>query len=684
MKHFCILFILLCTSSSFYAQNVGISSVISPESGVLCGTGSETYEVRFLPDHSDGYDGNVMCHYQLNSDPVVNETLFFGALLGLQSAFNQQITPSLGPNTLRIWTDFPGDTDSTNDEIIINFNYYVHNPTTPWVFNVESLQETNSFDDDLGCWEFTTLDTSNSPATSAPYTRWSVLDSNSNSEVPTMENGNKCFSPDFRNQLHFNAYLISPEIDISTLTLGELSFDYHIYGRYQEAPIVDIFHNGTWTENIGTIQNYERQLEKSDSWRKKTILLDGFSGIVKIRFRYYDPDLFQWYYGDYNAGGSFMGIDNIEVKEASACPAPKNLQILFDQISQNSASITWESGHLETNWEIEYGPTGFIAGTGSLAQSNSTTFVLNGLNQGQEYDVLVRANCGGTPGINDSTSIFNQFETVCSFTAPWTEDVESHLGTTRGRIKNCWKTSDYESHEFRWNVINDGGGTPSNGTGPSSAFNGNNYFYSESSALNDNGLFSSGSSYILSPYVDISSLSSPALSFMYHMYGQGIYSLTLDIYNNGSWHEDELIISGEQHSSNSDNWSEAFVDLSAYSGLIRLRLTSSGGALDETFRSDIAIDNIRIDEASVLSNSNSQNKFEVLYYPNPFKDTIFIHSNVVIDSLEISNVLGQIIADLKPNKSGEIEVPTTSLNSGIYFVKVVSNSKSEILKIIKD
>ncbi|NCQ12310.1 MAG: hypothetical protein GW809_09265 [Bacteroidetes bacterium] len=106
--------------------------------------------------------------------------------------------------------------------------------------------------------------------------------------------------------------------------------------------------------------------------------------------------------------------------------------------------------------------------------------------------------------------------------APWLENVETHTPTTNSTITtNAWSsTPSGTTTAYRWN-IDGAGSTPSGSTGPSGAFSGVNYFYTEAS----NG--SAGDvAELISPQIDLTALTNPVLEFRYHMYGQTMGDFT--------------------------------------------------------------------------------------------------------------------------------------------------------------
>ncbi|MCG8697022.1 MAG: choice-of-anchor J domain-containing protein, partial [Bacteroidales bacterium] len=158
---------------------------------------------------------------------------------------------------------------------------------------------------------------------------------------------------------------------------------------------------------------------------------------------------------------------------------------------------------------------------------------------------------------------------------PYSESFESSMGD--------WQQSTKDDTEW----ILRSGGTPSSNTGPSSAGDGNNYCYIESSSPN----YPQKQAIFNSPCFDLTAAENPVITFNYHMYGAAMGKLDLEISTDQSrtW-QSIWNMSGDQ----TNAWHEAEVDLSAYEGMIvSMRFIGETGT---SYTSDIAIDNINIFE----------------------------------------------------------------------------------------
>ena len=87
-------------------------------------------------------------------------------------------------------------------------------------------------------------------------------------------------------------------------------------------------------------------------------------------------------------------VDNLEIFTIPTCPRPTNL--IANNSTSSSTTLSWTPGGTETSWNIEYGPIGFTPGSGTSIQASSNPFTLNGLTHSTCYDFYVQAVCSPT------------------------------------------------------------------------------------------------------------------------------------------------------------------------------------------------------------------------------------------------------------------------------------------------
>lgn len=159
---------------------------------------------------------------------------------------------------------------------------------------------------------------------------------------------------------------------------------------------------------------------------------------------------------------------------------------------------------------------------------------------------------------------------------PYSESFEGSIGS--------WSQS--TADDINWTV--NSGGTPSAGTGPGSAIDGSSYIYVEASG--DGTGFPNKQAILNSPCLDFNGISAPSFSFQYHMIGNAVGSLDVEVRTNntGNW----VSVFNKSGAQGTD-WNTAEIDLSSYAGdtSVQLRLNVVTGT---SWEGDIAIDDLAI------------------------------------------------------------------------------------------
>ncbi len=103
----------------------------------------------------------------------------------------------------------------------------------------------------------------------------------------------------------------------------------------------------------------------------------------------FSPNTDYWFYfwKDNQSGTTDICFEDIP------CPFPTSLSTSNETTS--SAELSWTAGGSETQWNIEYGPTGFTQGSGTVINGVTTNpYTLTGLSEGTTYDWYIQADCG--------------------------------------------------------------------------------------------------------------------------------------------------------------------------------------------------------------------------------------------------------------------------------------------------
>jgi len=157
------------------------------------------------------------------------------------------------------------------------------------------------------------------------------------------------------------------------------------------------------------------------------------------------------------------------------------------------------------------------------------------------------------------------------------------------------------------------GGTPSNNTGPTTdnTASGTKYLYTEASGCYSN------TADLISPLFNFVSLSNPTLEFFYHMYGNNMGTLSIQVSIDGgsTWSSSIWSKTGAQNSSQGSAYNQAQISLLAYAGMSNIKIRFKGTTGTYAY-SDMAIDDIRIFQSVPMSYASStcfQNTEAVLH-----------------------------------------------------------------------
>ena len=93
------------------------------------------------------------------------------------------------------------------------------------------------------------------------------------------------------------------------------------------------------------------------------------------------------------------------------CPEPTLLT--SNSLSHNAAEVSWVENGSATAWEVEWGLTGFVQGSGMILSTTLNPDTLTGLNSATTYDFYVRSVCA--PGDTSIWSTVNSFTTLPNY-----------------------------------------------------------------------------------------------------------------------------------------------------------------------------------------------------------------------------------------------------------------------------
>lgn len=235
---------------------------------------------------------------------------------------------------------------------------------------------------------------------------------------------------------------------------------------------------------------------------------------------------------------------------------------------------------------------------------------------------------------------------------------------------NDWTQS--TSDDLNW--LRRSGTTPSAGTGPSTANDGNTYIYVEASG---SGIgFPTKQAVLNAPCFDLTDFNDATFSFDYHMFGSNDFgSIALEASNdNGLSWQTVWFLTGNQ----GNQWNTQVIDLFPYiGGTVQLRFNRITGG---TWQADLALDRFELTIAIASSFNSSTSTttsksplinvaptaIDIRLYPNPVENgtIIQIQTTIALD-FEVYTLEGKLV---QKNNSEKRFIETQKLKAGVYFV----------------
>ncbi len=384
------------------------------------------------------------------------------------------------------------------------------------------------------------------------------------------------------------AEIRTPLIDISGITNPALRFWKHFYGSEIDSFFVEV-DAGSGFQTIYATQGDGPQTAETDPWVEEVLDLNPFAGStgIQIRFRAISAGCCS---GD-------MALDDISIDVGPPCFKPSSISVV--SIGVTDVTLDWvpSSG---TSWEVAYGAPGFhpdsavgsANGPIAILPASTHPFVVTGLTANTDYHFYVREACATVPGANSEWRGPASTRTNCTvFSSPFTENFDGStwiLGTSTGSIDPCWNRNGVP-FDFSW-MVDDDNTSGTNGPSQDHTTGSGQFITTESYG-------SAGDvAEITSPLVDLTGLTNPAVGFYFHMFGDEMDTLRIQV-NDGTGWITLGTLGGQYQIAETDPWLYHEEPLTAYAGqTVQIRFSTTRPALCCDF--DIAIDDFRIDEGS--------------------------------------------------------------------------------------
>jgi hypothetical protein len=346
--------------------------------------------------------------------------------------------------------------------------------------------------------------------------------------------------------------------------------------------------------------------------------------------------------------------------DVPTCLAP--LQLAASDITADGVTLTFPTVEGAPAYAVEYGPKGFMPGTGQgTIVTNVTTspYQLTGMPAGTLYDVYVRTACSeaSTSGFVGPVAVQTECGPVVAATIPYTLDFSKvTAGTLPCGVTVFNANPDQDEYKYTWEVAPDPAAdyqnamkSTSGGTGPS-----DDWFFTAPLQLN------AGSRYLV--------------SFDYHGFSASLPHALAVSYGSAATVE----------SQNTVLWSKTDITNKEYvpaEGVAVIEPATTGSyhvgfhTTTESGHLHMYVKNVQVVAAEVTAASSALAR-AISAYPNPAADQLLLEVRGANAKgalqVEIVNMLGQRVYAGTARDNFITRLNVASLASGRYILKVQS------------
>lgn len=392
--------------------------------------------------------------------------------------------------------------------------------------------------------------------------------------------------------LNKEAKFETPCFDLSSLTAPNLIFWYHMFGINMGTTTIQIDAGNGW------VDIWSKTGSQGNQWNPANVSLGAYAGqVVKFRVKGVTG----------NGFASDIAIDDFKIDEAPAndiSPVSFDLPLLErceGYTNNETVQVTITNGGASpaanasltlflngTSIVTDVVPTSIASGA-TYVHTFSQPLNLSALGA---FNIKVTATVNGdafpinddilVSGLNDGASIISNFPYKENFDS-WTNCTGGCGANNNGNCANInaiaspgWR-NEADADDMDWSVDKDG--TPTGGTGPTvdHTTGAGTYIYTE-------GCTSGNEAWMVTPCFDLNGMFQPQVRFWYHMLGNtmGTLQMQIDTTGMGNW-----IPVFQKVGNQGANWNQAIVNLGGYKNKIaRIRFRGINGGTT----SDMAID----------------------------------------------------------------------------------------------
>jgi hypothetical protein len=93
---------------------------------------------------------------------------------------------------------------------------------------------------------------------------------------------------------------------------------------------------------------------------------------------------------------------------------------------------------------------------------------------------------------------------------------------------------------------------------------------------------------------------------------------------------------------------------------------------------------INVNRRGKIGIENRESSDDVVIYPNPAQENITISGLLNSENITLTDISGRTLYTAKSNGATEMQIPVSSLASGMYFVRISGNTSVKTVKVVKE
>ncbi len=160
-----------------------------------------------------------------------------------------------------------------------------------------------------------------------------------------------------------------------------------------------------------------------DTWEEKEIVFTNYTGSGQ--------------YIAFTLGGSYsFYMDDINLYYTPACVKP--IDVTTDNVTSSMADVSWTARGSESTWQIAVVPHDTNVSNATVVYAYSQPYTVSNLQDNTQYDIYVKADCGGGDESEWSTACTFTTKCVATSTIPYTEDFQSYDMGSTSNFPSCW------------------------------------------------------------------------------------------------------------------------------------------------------------------------------------------------------------------------------------------------------